>query len=210
MLRKFFTLIELLVVIAIIAILAAMLMPALARARAEARKVSCASNVRQVGLGFAMYANQRGERLPGTDISDDYKSDVTSGDLFYDGLVDNGYVDNVELFNCPANSLSTVHLTGEDADENSVRYYMDISIPARRHAMRAIYADMGESGSENFQDNHGSDGVNVLFNDVSVQFVRPNSDDTIENPYISDDEDIYGDDGEDHDEDAYIRYDGDR
>jgi prepilin-type N-terminal cleavage/methylation domain-containing protein/prepilin-type processing-associated H-X9-DG protein len=95
--RRGFTLIELLVVIAIIAILAAILFPVFAKAREKARQASCLSNMKQIGLGILMYAQDFDEKIMSWKISGDCNDDLVRPwrHAVYP------YIKNTALFICP-------------------------------------------------------------------------------------------------------------
>jgi prepilin-type N-terminal cleavage/methylation domain-containing protein/prepilin-type processing-associated H-X9-DG protein len=118
--RNGFTLIELLVVVAIISILAAILFPVFGRARENARKASCSSNLRQIGLGWTMYAQDYDERMMRVSTTSPGKTFYWWGS--YDGTTlrnEEGplypYMKNAQIQACPSfdNVLRTnVGLTG--------------------------------------------------------------------------------------------------
>lgn len=102
--RQGFTLIELLVVIAIIAILAAILFPVFARARENARRSSCSSNMKQLGLGIMQYTQDYDEKFP----AGLYSPSGWKG-IGWAGMI-NPYVKSAQIFSCP-NDLNSGNAT---------------------------------------------------------------------------------------------------
>lgn len=104
-----FTLIELLVVIAIIAILAAILFPVLASAKQRAWTIQCVSNLRQIGMGMKMFADDNNGQYPesGSDIYWNAIDPTTGKYSWMQQAI--SYVQNTNVYNCPAN----VQLPGE-------------------------------------------------------------------------------------------------
>lgn len=103
-----FTLIELLVVIAVIAILMALLIPAVSSAKQKARKIKCSGNVRQIGMAFLMFADDHGQQLPPFNSGGPYKDPVTphnQTNWWYRIISEQGYITSVTnkngVWRCP-------------------------------------------------------------------------------------------------------------
>ncbi|BCM89159.1 hypothetical protein IAD21_01003 [Abditibacteriota bacterium] len=186
--RSAFTLIELLVVIAIIAILAAILFPVFARARENARKSSCQSNLKQIGLGFMQYVQDYDEKYPHSaeTVSPVLGGWVPGGGLPIDpskgGL--NPYLKSVQIFICPSDTKGTTN--GSSYSMNQ-RVSQQSLASAFQPSITVLALDEGNTmddgnfnalacgitGATNLPSFLHLDGYNSLYTDGHVKWHRP-------------------------------------
>lgn len=122
--KQAFTLIELLVVIAIIAVLAAILFPVFASAREKARQTSCASNLRQLSLGFLQYVQDYDEAFP---TNNRWNPGEPQGHGW--GSTIFTYVKSVGVYNCPSDPTeATKNLNGKGETDYPVSYALNSNL----------------------------------------------------------------------------------
>jgi prepilin-type N-terminal cleavage/methylation domain-containing protein/prepilin-type processing-associated H-X9-DG protein len=130
-----FTLIELLVVIAIIAILAAILFPVFARARENARRASCQSNLKQIGLGLLQYTQDNDETMVSVCVGVGCYGPTDSGMFKWMDSI-SPYVKSEQIFNCPSDSYNPRYSYRNGANYGS-------------YAMQMAYYDTDVAGNPN-------------------------------------------------------------
>ena len=191
--RKGFTLIELLVVIAIIAILAAILFPVFARARENARRTSCSSNLKQIGLGMIQYSQDYDERMvpfreagPGSnsfvwqEIIQPYiksrqllicpSSTNTALSYSYNGSLGVSGGLSMAAVQLPSQTPNIVDARGTNTLNRGLYFFQDPARMLGRYADNAVAAVDDLSGV-GIGDRH-LDGVNMAFADGHVKWAK--------------------------------------
>ena len=143
---KGFTLIELLVVIAIIAILAAILFPVFARARENARRSSCQSNLKQIGLGILQYQQDYDESMPLTNVGGDSSDPSTNSYKWMDGIYP--YTKSEQIFVCPSDTANPPYT-----------YYKNLTAASKNYGSYAANEAYYKSGDNRTPPFGGSDAT---------------------------------------------------
>jgi prepilin-type N-terminal cleavage/methylation domain-containing protein/prepilin-type processing-associated H-X9-DG protein len=164
-LKRAFTLIELLVVIAIIAILAAILFPVFARARENARRASCMSNLKQIGLGFMMYSQDYDEHLP---YSFNYYiyTGSTSGTLVWWEDTLQPYVKSRQLFICPSESTPTTYTYGRSGTVPVSTFGYPVSITTSYAANESVVATTSGSSAPTALASLVNPATTIIMSDI--------------------------------------------